>query len=458
MYSWIARNLLAKTLDLARGTSTIRCLDQLEKSQWRSKNDIFELQNERLRSLINYAHDNVPYYSRVFRERALQPQDIRDTRDLVKLPELNKNLVRSNFADMKSRAVPRKEMLSTATSGSTGEPLIFYSTKEDQINRGYARALRARGWAGCSLGDKTVILRETRQRGLGLRERKITGRTRLFFERSLELDPALLSTDTMAYFRQKMEDFNPRLLFGYPSAIGLLANFIKRNGKTALRPRAVQTIGEQLNDHQRRLIEEVFECKVYDAYSAWEAYEIASECPEHTGLHIAAEDMILEVVDDAGIPVPAGKEGRILLTNLHNYAMPLIRYEIGDLGTMSDRDCPCGRWLPLLAAVNGRVCDAIMTRSKGTVPGMSLPWDFLAQWKVEQFQIVQEDIDRLVVRLVFTDSVTEQYIVELSQEIRRRYVTILGQDMNIVVEPVDQILPLKSGKRQIVVSKLASQV
>jgi phenylacetate-CoA ligase len=456
MYSWIARNMLAKMLDFYRGTVTMHCLDGLENSQWWSRNDILELQNKRLRCLISHVYDNVPYYNRVFRDRTLRPQDIKETQDLVKLPELNKHLVRRNFADMKSRLIPVKEMLRTATSGSTGEPFIFYSTKEDQLNWGYARALRVKGWVGYNLGDKTVFLREARKHVLN--EIKIIQSVRPFLERSLEIDPASMSMQNISCYIQKIEKFNPRFISGYPSAIYLLARFIKSQVKPGFRPIAVLADGEQLFDHHRGLIEEVFGCRVYNTYSSWEMYDIACECPEHNGLHIAAEDIILEIVDDSGTPVPAGKEGRILLTNLHNYAMPLIRYEIGDRGVLSDRDCPCGRGLPLLAAVNGRICDVIVTRSKGPVSGMSLPWDFLAEWGVEQFQIVQDDVDKLVIRVVITNAGSRQQVAELTQEIKRQYMPILGIDMDISLEQVNQILPTSSGKRKVVMSKIPDNI
>ena len=132
-------------------------------------------------------------------------------------------------------------------------------------------------------------------------------------------------------------------------------------------------MGEALQDFQRDLFARVFQCECYSYYGAFETSAIACECPEHSGYHVAAENVIVEVVDVEGRPVAPGQEGRVLTTNLHNYGMPMIRYEIGDLAVTSDRQCPCGRGLPLLAAVNGRTADVLHTTDGRQGPGVSLP-------------------------------------------------------------------------------------
>jgi len=456
MYSWVARNILAKMLDSYRGTETMRCLDRLEKSQWWSGNDILELQNERLRRLVNYAYDNVPYYGRVFRERKLHPRDIKGAGDLAKLPELNKHLARSNFDDMKSRIIPEEAMVRASTEGSTGEPFTFYTTKEDEMTWGAARSLRASGWAGKNLGDKEVIIHNTLSPVL--HERRIIRRARLFLTRSLDLDPVAMSLQNMSGFIKTIEDFNPRFLSGYPSAVYMLAGFVKSKGKPGFRPISVLTGGEQLYDHQRVLIEEVFGCRVYNVYAAWEAWAMAGECSEHNGLHVAAEDVILEIVDDSGMPLPAGTEGRILLTNLHNYAMPFIRYEIGDRGMLSDRDCPCGRGLPMLCKLTGRTTDYIQTKDGHTIPGIALPVAFLAMLGVIQVQVLQESYDEIIVRIILEEECAGGCGDEITKEIKAKWQPILGEETVITVQFVDKIDTTTSGKRHIIISKLPAPV
>jgi len=452
MYNWIAKHVLARALDLSRGTKTMRCLNELEESQWWSRKDVLELQNERLRRLISYAYDNVPYYRRLFDERSVRPNDITFAKDLTKLPVLNKHLIKRNFSELKARVFPLKKTVQTSTGGSTGEPLMFYSTKDDQLNWGGARLLRARGWAGYKLGDKIVYMHK--RIIYPLIQEKITKWPKALLRRSLYIDPATISKETMSHNVQQIEEAQPKFIAGYPSAIYLLARFIEREGRLRFRPEAIMTGGEQLYDHQRGLLEKVFECETYDRYGSWEVHNIASECPEHMGLHIAVENIVLEVVDDADLPVTVRREGRILLTNLQNYAMPLIRYDIGDLGVISDKVCFCGRGLPLLSKLSGRTTDVILTRSGRLIPGIALPFRFLARLGVEQFQMLQESYDSVILKLVLEKGYSQEHSDKLTEEIKAQYQPILGEDMDITVQFVDQIATTSYGKRKIVISNM----
>jgi len=452
MYSWLARHTLAPVLDFLRGTRTMKCLKELEASQWWSRDKILELQNQRLRQLVRHAYDNVPYYRSLFDARALKPSDIERVEDLVKLPILTKRLIRSNSDNLMTPGFPAKELIPNATGGSTGEPLSFYSTRNDLYSRGFAAAQRAYRWAGNEIGDKCLSLRELRPYWSIMERFRETSAQ--FFERLTLFDTREMSAEKLSLLVRKLEDFQPEFIRGYPSVIYLLAQFIAREGKPRLRPKAIITTAEQLYDYQRDLYSKVFECETYDYYGSFELHAIACECAEHAGYHIAAENVVVEIVDDEGEPVPVGEEGRILITNLHNYAMPFIRYDIGDVGVTSDKACPCGRGLPLLAALNGRTADVIRTTSGKSIPGIALPWGFLASLGVEQFQIVQESYQRVVVKLVLGREYPEEHADKLTREITSQYRPILGEDMDIAIEFVDQILPTRAGKRRLVISNL----
>ena len=450
MYSLIARYMLAPVLDFFRGTKTMKCLKELEESQWWSRDKILELQNQRLRQLVRHAYDNVPYYRRIFDERALKPNDIECSEDLVKLPVLTKQLIRNNFDDLMARGLPGKERIQHATSGSVGEPLVFYRVRND-LNWGSAALQRAYEWAGYEIGDKCVSIwrRYSYKPMVNFREAAAK-----FFERILFFDVEKISTEKMPLFAKKLKHFQPEFIRSYPSAIYLLARFIKREGKPRLRPKAIITAGEQLYDYQRDLFRKVFACETYSCYGSWEVPAIASECSQHSGYHIAAENVILEIVNDEGKPIPVEEEGRILVTNLHNYAMPFIRYDIGDVGAGSDQACPCGRGLPLLAKLSGRTTDVILTRSSGAIPGIALPRTFLASLGIDQLQIVQENYQKVVVKLVLGGECPQKRADELAREIIARYRPILGEDMDITVEFVDQIPLTRAGKRRVVISNL----
>jgi len=433
----------------------MRCLDALEQSQWWPKDKLLELQNERLRSLLSHAYDTVPYYHKLFDERSIKPDDIKDSKELAALPVLTKQLIKINFDNLKSSAFSPKETILSSTSGSTGSPLKFYSTKEDQLEWGFARGLRAQKWAGYELGEKTVIMRPFLP-SLS-KSGRLGKRIQAFFKRHLILDPSTMSKETMPLLVRRMEAFQPRFIGGYPSVIYLLARFIKRSRRPSFSSKAIITGSEQLHDYQRELFEEVFGCETYGIYGSWEVHSIAAECAEHTGYHIAAEDIIMEIVNDAGEPVPPGTEGRILLTNLHNYAMPFIRYDIGDVGVISPKLCPCGRGLPLLVKLGGRTDDVIVTRSGRTIPGIVLPRRFLAHHGVEQHQLVQDSYDSVKVKLVLDGEYAPEHRNKLNKLIVAQYQPILGEDIAVTVQFVDQIVTPPNWKGRVVISNLPAE-
>lgn len=430
----------------------MRCLDALEQSQWWSKDKLLELQNERLRRLLSHAYDSVPYYRKLFDERSMKPNDIKDSKELALLPVLTKQLIRNNFNNLRAPTLSPNKVILSATSGSTGSPLKFYTTKEDQFEWGFARGLRAHKWAGYELGEKTVVLHPLPP--FLSKPQRLGKRIEAFFKRHLVINPSTMSKKTMPLLIRRMEVFQPSFIVGYPSAIYILARFIKKNRRPDFSPKAIIAGSEQLHDYQRELFEEVFRCEPYSVYGSWEVHSIAAECPEHTGYHIAAENIIVEIVNDTGEPVPLGTEGRILLTNLHNYAMPLIRYDIGDVGAISLQPCPCGRGLPLLSKLSGRADDIILTRSGRTIPGLVLPRRFLAHCGVEQHQLVQDSYEQVIVKLVLDEKYTPEHMDKLKKLVVAQYQPILGEDIAITVQFVDQIVTAPNWKGRVVISNL----
>ncbi|OGO15793.1 MAG: hypothetical protein A2Z02_05720, partial [Chloroflexi bacterium RBG_16_48_7] len=325
MYRFIATNIFAPALDLARGTRTMKCLDELNKSQWWPADRITELQNQRLRALVNYAYENVPYYRRILDGLSLKPDDIETIADLAKLPLLNKAIIRENSAGLLSKNYPASRRLTMHTGGSTGEPLTFFRTREDQQDWGFAAGERSFQWAGYSLGDKRALINVIRP--YSSRTDMLYQKTRDFFKRTIQLDAKKLAAQTLPEYVKKLHKFQPRFIQGYPAALEMVAHFIQEKPEYEVKPGAIVCGGEQLYGYQRELFGRVFKCGVFRYYSSWELHSIASECKEHSGLHISAENVIVEVVDENGKPVDNGNRGKILITSLHNFAMPFIRYE-----------------------------------------------------------------------------------------------------------------------------------
>jgi len=404
---------------------------------------------------MHYAYTNVPYYQRLLNERSIKPGGITCTQDMVKLPILTKNIARTFSRELVAQDFPTREIVQSYTGGSTGEPLAFFRSRKEQANWDSAATLRAFEWAGCELGDKRAVITVVRPYNstmAGFRQE-----AKDFFRRTLMLDAKELSVQTIPLYVKKIYNFRPKLLTGYPSALELLARFIQGEARYQIRPKAVITGAEQLYDYQRELFSSVFQCETFSYYASHEVHALGSECAAHTGYHLAAENVIVEIVDDEGFPVVDGREGRIVVTSLHNYAMPFIRYEIGDVGAMSGDDCPCGRGLPLLTKLSGRTSDIIYTMSGKSVPGASLIHVFREPMGVAQFQMVQESYDAVIVKIVMEKEYPEEYLVEISRKIVRKYRDVLGEDMDIRVKVVDHIPQTMDGKRRVIISNIAAR-
>ena len=430
----------------------MKCLAELEESQWWPRERIEELQAERLQRLIGYAYDHVPYYRRLMDERGLKPHDIQSTADLAKLPMLTKDSIRANFDDIRAEGYPRSALLPSRTGGSTGEPLLFYSTKSAMYNHGYARVLRSMGWAGIRLGDRTVSVCLIRQPETA-RERTLR-RLNQRLQRTIEVETTSISEQTMPGIVQMLHRVRPRALGGYPSVIAHFASFIKDSGRPAPIVRSILTGGEQLFEHQRELIREVFHSEPYSRYGSNEAYEMAAECAEHSGLHVHAEGIIAEVVDDGGKLALPGQQGHILVTSLLNYGMPFIRYENGDDGSLATSSCPCGRGLPLLGTLLVRTSDLIYTPSGKRVAGVSLQPSRLAILGVTKYQLVQEDLDRVVIRVIVPSVTEPEGQAEVGRRIEDVLRRVLGNDMRIEVKFTAHIEPTVAGKYVTVISRV----
>ena len=452
LHSRVIRHTFAPAMDLVRGTHTMRHLRELEQSQWWPAERIEELQSEKLRRLIRHAYENVPYYRKVMDERGINPLDIRSAADLSRMPVLTREMARLNAADLVSRVPVRTPVWKASTGGSTGTPLSFYTTSEDQREHGFARGIRALEYAGVRLGDGRMLIRRARHKE-GLKEKTLHQMSRRI-ERVIELDGRDITLNTLPAIVAILRRPGLICLTGYPTAVAYIAAWIHQAGVTPPALDSVITGGEQLFEHQRQWMRDAFGREPHSKYSCQEVFEIAMECEAHTGLHVAAEDVVVEVAGTGDHPLPPGEEGRLLLTNLHNYVMPFIRYENGDSGSFVPGRCPCGRSLPLLSHVVGRRFDTVYTPSGRRITGSNLGSSRLAQFPVLQFQFVQEELDRLVVRVVPHPGTGAQDREQMVKRIPPMLTETIGSDVRVEVELCDEIPLTSGGKHLLVISKV----
>ena len=450
-YNFLMENLFLPLFDIARGTSRFKCSRILQKTQWYDRRNLERLQKKNLRLLIKHAYDTVPYYNKIFRERGLYPSDIRNVEDLVKLPILTKTAVRKNLRALVSRSYPAKKLI-RYTSGGSGDQLRFYITK-DQLSWEVAAEYRAYEWAGSRRGDSCFLFWGS---PIDMSKRKsIQWQLGMNLERTHIIDTFALSNEALSRSASLLELHNPSVIRGYSSSIYLMAKYLIENGIKSVRPRTVLTTAEALSSHMRETIEEAFSCSVFDFYGSREIGSLAAECKEHSGYHISAENVAIEFVN-SGEHVAAGEKGTVLLTSLRNFGMPFIRYQIGDVAVPSGDSCGCGRGLPLMQQIEGRVSDFLalydnrLDRIIPVGPVYIILNNAMIHVPLQSVRIYQENLNSFLINAVkdkaFSDKDADRLITFL-----RSY---LGQSVNIKIEFADYLPPAPSGKRPTFISKI----
>lgn len=424
----------------------LRCYNLIKKNEYKSRDFLQDYQEDRLRKIIHYSYEKIPYYHRLFKSIDLKPEQIKSVEDLEKIPILTKEHIFSHYNEFMPIDLESNEWVRGTTGGSTGEPLQYRMTKKDAI-MGLAIMYANWDWAGYKLGDKiAVIAGSSIFPNTGF---KMVNSIKAFMLNEKRYSSFDLSHEFMDRMVTQLNKFKPDFIRGYVSSICLFADHIKeRKIKINFQPKAVFTTAEVLFEHQRNIIEEVFGCKAFDQYGLNDGGVTAYECGMHNGMHIDMLRSIMEIVDDNGHGVEQGKEGHILATSLHNYAFPFIRYNTQDMGIPSDKVCTCGRKTPMLSKVRGRMFDFVLPPNGKLIHG-----EFFAHifWEIEwakQFQVVQKEKNKLIIRIVpkIKDGIKDEYLEKMKKIIYNR-----TGPMEIEFEIVDKIEPSPSGKWRFII-------
>jgi phenylacetate-CoA ligase len=439
MYSKIFRNLFFPLMEYQQKTNIQEHLGWLNKTQWWSKEELKELQNKKLRALINHVYNNVKYYHRIFKEENIYPDDIRTCTDLKKIPVLTKEIIRKNFHDFIGANVHLSNVIEFHSSGSTGEPLKYYHDKSS-YSSGWAQTFRSWSWAGYKIGDPYVKISLNPRMTL---RKKIQDR----LLNTKYIYASWITGNNLNKQLGQIKKFNPGIIRGYASYMFGLSKLMEKfdvqySGAT------VATTGDTLFPHYRKAIEKQFNCRVFDAYGG-ESTPISYECEEHNGYHISDEDVIVEFIKDEEY-VSAGETGRIIFTNLNNYAFPFIRYDINDLGKFSDEKCSCGRGLSVMRSIEGRDTDLVVTPGGDfvVVHFFTILFEYIEG--VDQFQVIQERINKLNIKIIKNKKFSQKDLNYIINEVQKK----VGPDVEINIESVDEIPLTMSGKRRFVISKV----
>ena len=403
-----------------------------------SREAIKAFQQVRLGKLIQHAYYTTPYYRELLKT---------DTPDITQIPPLEKRNIREDLERLCSERFTREQRIKNATGGSTGTPLTFYQDRNYWNQRNLSVYYFDR-WAGWDLGEPQLIIWGAPADLKG--DERWKQRLNTFWRNQYWLNGFHLTDKEMQIAFERMNKCHPHTILAYPSSLYQFATFLYENGLTPRRQlKGIISSAEMLHPHYRALAEDVFETKVYNRYGGREVGLIAMECAEGR-MHINCRDIYLEIDS----PNPYTQPGEILITQLNNYAMPFIRYRIGDIGILSDEMCPCGNQLPVLADLLGRTTATFRTRTGALVHGGYFTQQFYGIDGVSQFQIIQESLKHCVLKLVINERWTETARRYLVQSIQR----VLGGDVVVTVEFVEEIPLPTSGKREFTISKVTAPV
>ena len=441
----IVRNLCEPAWDLYEGSVRLRSLNRLRDTQWLARDEILAAQSHHLNAMVRHAAATCPFYRDRFAASGIDPAAVRSIEDLRALPLLTKDDIRGNLDAILSNRYAKETLVMAKTGGSTGVALEIYCDRKG-VEKRAAAALRSDEWSGWRLGQPLAAVW-----GNPPVPRSLKNRLRRWLkDRIIFLDTMKIDDQAIDRFLAEWKAIRPGMLYGHAHSIFILAEALQARGLT-LKPTGIVATSMMLIDQERAVIEAVCGMPVTNRYGCEEVSLIACVCEEHRGMHLNADHSIVEFLTDDGEPCAPGEDGRIVVTELINYGMPMLRYEVGDRGVPGDRLCPCGRGLPLMEHITGRVADFLVATDGHRVAGISIIENTLTRLPgIKQMQVVQEEALKVLVNLVpgpDYGAETEAGLVAALHE-------YLGSTVEVRVSQVPRIPQEESGKYRFTICRI----
>lgn len=442
IYSSLCEKVLLPLADYATRSRTMHYYKLYNTMQWMEREELHRHQDELVHATVGTAYKEVPFYRDLYDRSGVNVTDIRGSKDLPLLPSVSKDMLREAYPEQCTRKTgwPWQEY---CTSGSSGTP---FAVRVDNETMSMARALmflRAT-YSGWRIGDAFLQTGMTVDRGVVKKVKDIL--LRVQYVSAFDLSDQMLDRYLDLMDRKQLQ-----YIMGYASSLDCIAERALQVGFN--RPlQGIVSWGDNLYTHYREKIEQAFKCRVTDTYGCGEGIQIAAQCGMSDGAyHIFMPHVAVEVVDDDGSPVPPGEIGNILLTRLHPGAMPLIRYRVGDLGRKSPLEsCACGRGFELLAAVEGRDTDVIVTPSGNRLIVHFFTGILEYYTTIDTFKVIQEEVESIEVLIVPGKDFQMEHWERARAELMEKGDPTLQINMKLVHD-----IPLeKSNKRRFVISKV----
>ncbi len=446
LYTAFVSSMLFPLHERLKGHTSVAVRQQMDQAERLPPAQLAALQAKNLREFLVDVTANVPYYRNLFQKHGFNPAEVSCAADLQRLPFLTKSVIRANTDALKHTQA--QGLARFNTGGSSGEPLIFFIGNK-RVSHDVAAKWRATRWWGVDIGDPEIVVWGSPIE-LGKQDHIKAWRDKLL---RTQLLPAFeMSEAKLDDFITTIRSVRPKMLFGYPSALTHIARHAQKRGVAMndLGIKVAFVTSERLYDDQRATISQVFGCPVANGYGGRDAGFIAHQCPAG-GMHITADDIVVEIINDAGQVQPPGVAGEIVVTHLATNDFPFIRYRTGDVGVLDDKLCSCGRTLPLLKEIQGRSTDFVVAANGTVMHGLSLVYILRDLPGMQSFKVVQESLGLTRVLIVVDDAFTPESSQLIVDGFKRR----LGDSVQVVVDRVAAIPAEKSGKFRYIVSHVA---
>jgi len=433
-----------KIIDWYMKTSVVKLFKSCKIEQWYDRIKLEEIQLLKLKELLIHSFEKSEYYNKLFKEYNFNPYKVENLFDIKILPILTKKNIRKNFNFFKSKDFKKYSPRITRTSGSTGEPLSIYHSG---LSHSYLRALNFLAWnqAGYELGDKYVTFS-----GGSLSKDSIELKHRVysFLLNQIQIPSYHLNPNYFNNYIEKIKKERVKYIYGYASALYDLVKESKIKNLNFNFIKGVFTTSDMLFKNQRELIEKFFGLKIIDIYGNPESGLISFECCEHNGYHYGMQNAYVEIVDEDGNLLEEGKVGRIIVTSLNNLCFPIIRYDTGDIGSISKENCKCGRGYIKIKNLGGRSRDYIVLKDGRHIHGAffnHLSSIYTADW-LDRYHIKQISLDKIIFQCLVNRKVNKDDLEKIKLEILKG----LGKDISVEVEVVDYIPLTNMGKYKLI--------
>ena len=413
----------------------------LKKAQYWNEKELLDYQLKLLSDLLNHSYKNVSYYRKIFELNKIKPNDIKSIEDLQKIPFLTRETIIKNKENLKAKNYPNHKFELKTTGGTTGNPLSIYIEKGKWLANHIAYNRIYMDRAGYNRKNKTIsilgINRESRYHPLF---------------RTLELSSFYITEKPNKYI-EKINDFKPKYIISYPSAITFLSKYIlEKNIKKIVNIKGIFCHGEPLYEWEIEYIQTAFNCKVFDIYGHGEKSVLAATCEKSHNYHVFTEYCIVELIDNKGkIISKEGELGEIVATGLYSHIFPFIRYRTGDLGIYSKEKCECGRKYPIIKSIIGRINEYLISKN-GELIHLNNINQFIAKnsFNIKKWQFIQEKKGILILSIITDDKFSKEDKEKLEKIFNQKY----KENFNLKIRIVDKIKQTGSSKHHFLIQNL----